>query len=217
MNELQFKQPEKFEVELTSKCVLACPRCARTMDSEEMSNTWKFGQLNPIVIERLAQIPSMRMFNFTGSYGDPIYHTQLFDIIKIAKKYRKKVDITTAGSHRSKEWWEELVSLMQSTDFLTFSVDGLRHNNHIYRINSDWDSIETGMRVAGKSRIVTVWKWILFKYNENDVLEGFKLSQELGIKNFQIVETDRWPEGQQATRTMADIIAEIDAYRTTLK
>jgi MoaA/NifB/PqqE/SkfB family radical SAM enzyme len=217
MNELQFKRPEKFEVELTSKCVLACPRCARTMDDEQLSNTWKFGQLDPTVIEKLAQMPSLRMFNFTGSYGDPIYHTQLFDIIKIAKKYGKKVDITTAGSHRSKEWWMELITLLEGKDFFTFSVDGLRHNNHIYRINSDWNSIETGMRIVAKAPINTIWKWILFKYNENDALEGYKLSQDIGIKNFQIVETDRWPEGQQATRSINDVIAEIEAYRNSQK
>lgn len=215
MNDLAFKTPQSVEVELTSKCTLACPACPRTYDSKEIRGDWKIGELDISVVESLCKIPSIRQFIFCGAFGDPIYHSKLFDVIDLCHQYNKRVVITTAASYRNAEWWTELANKLNSQDSIQFSVDGLKHNNHIYRINCNWESIETGMRILAKSRAYTEWKWILFKHNENDVLEGYKLSKELGMKEFSVVETKdvRTPLGMKPTRTYQEVLAEIRDYR----
>jgi MoaA/NifB/PqqE/SkfB family radical SAM enzyme len=216
MNENLYKFPIQMEVELTSKCTLACPVCPRTKDPDEQFNYWKFGELSISALEKILQQPSVELMNYTGSHGDAIYHSQLHDIIKLTKSYNKKVFLTTAASHRSASWWQQLVPLLDKTDVIQFSVDGLKHNNHIYRKNSNWDSIETAMSIVGQSNAHSVWKWIVFNHNQNDVVEGYKLSQQLNIKRFNVVESGRshdlYSQPFNPTRPFVDILTELEEY-----
>jgi MoaA/NifB/PqqE/SkfB family radical SAM enzyme len=203
-----------IEVELTSKCTLLCPACPRTKDKEEIYNEWRFGELDVGVIEKLAsQTPTVEKFIFCGAYGDSIYHSRLFDIIDICHRYNKLISLETAGNLRNREWWDKLSSLLGPKDDVTFSVDGLEHSNHIYRINSHWDSILNAMTVIGKSSCRTKWKWILFKSNQDDVLEGYKLSKKLGIKTFELVESGRIPPGNEPTKSLKKILEELREYK----
>jgi MoaA/NifB/PqqE/SkfB family radical SAM enzyme len=205
-----------IELELTSKCTLLCPECARTMDKEETKNKWNFGELDIEIIEKLAsQTPYIRTFNFCGGYGDPIYHSRLFDIIDICHRYNKSIHIETAGNLRSKEWWNKLSLILGERDSICFSVDGLKHSNHIYRINSNWDSILNAMTIMSESSCHTKWKWILFKSNQDDVLEGYKLSKKLGIKKFELVESGRITPGNEPTKSVKQILAELREYNET--
>lgn len=212
MNENQFRTPAMVEIELTSKCTLKCEVCARTLDPDENWAKWKFGQIDIKAVEKILQQPSVVTMNYTGAYGDPIYHTKFIDIIKLTKQYGKKMHITTNGSYRTASWWESVADVLTIEDSFQFSVDGLPHNNHLYRINSDWPSIEVGMRILGKSKVFTEWKWILFNYNENDVIEGYKLSRELGIKSFSVIGTQRWPNGLKAIRPYNEVVEELKNY-----
>jgi len=210
MNEQQYKTPEIIELELTSKCTLGCAVCSRTMDPEETFSKWKLGELDISVVESLLKLPSVRFMNYTGSFGDPIYHSRLIDIVKLTKQYGKSLQITTNGSYRKAEWWQELADCLDEKDQIQFSVDGLQHNNHIYRVNADWPSIETGMRIITKSKAFTEWKWILFNYNQFDVAEGFKLAKSMGFTSFNVIETRRNPPGMEATRPYSDVLKEIE-------
>jgi MoaA/NifB/PqqE/SkfB family radical SAM enzyme len=216
MNENLYKFPVQMEVELTSKCTLACPVCPRTKDPDERFNYWKFGELSVETLEKILQQPAVRLMNYTGSHGDAIYHSKLHEIIKLTKSYDKQIFLTTAASHRRAEWWESLAPLFTEKDTIQFSIDGLSHNNHIYRKNSDWSSIETALKIMGQSRANTIWKWIVFNHNQNDVVEGYKLSQQLKIKQFSVVESgrqqDMYSKPFNPTRPFADILAELEEY-----
>lgn len=209
MNDQQYKNPEIIEVELTSKCTLGCAVCSRTTDPDETFNKWKFGELDISVVESLLKLPSVRFMNYTGAYGDPIYHSKLLDIVKLTKQYGKSLQITTNGSYRNAEWWQQLADTVDERDHISFSVDGLAHNNHIYRVNADWPSIETGMRIMTKSKAFVEWKWILFEHNQFDIEEGYKMSRDMGFKCFLVVETQRNPPGMKATRPFSDVIDEL--------
>jgi sulfatase maturation enzyme AslB (radical SAM superfamily) len=118
----------------------------------------------------------------------------LSEIIKVNPDI--EIDFETNGSHRSKTWWNETASILRKTDYVTFSIDGLPHNNHIYRKNSDWDSIKIGidqLRLQNKARMI--WKWIYFKYNQFDIKEGYRLSKDMGFYKFKIVQSDRHFDG----------------------
>jgi MoaA/NifB/PqqE/SkfB family radical SAM enzyme len=204
-----------IEIELTSKCVLGCSMCPRNQDHDQSHSKWKLGEIDVSAIEKLAfQIPMTRSIILCGGYGDPIYHTRLFDIIDILHKYDKSIHLVTAGNLRKSEWWQELAKKLRRTDVICFSVDGLEHNNHLYRKNSVWNSIHTAMQIMGtESECMSVWKWILFKYNENDVVEGFKLSRKLGITAFEVVSSGRIPPGFTPTKTLNQVLEEIEIYK----
>jgi hypothetical protein len=48
------------------------------------------------------------------------------------------------------------------------------------------------MKVVANSVVNSVWKYIPFSYNENDISHTKALSEKIGIKNFMIDPSDRW-------------------------
>jgi len=107
-----------------------------------------------------------KKINLCGNYGDPIYHPEFYDLVGQLKQRGCSIKIDTNGSYRSAEWWQQLVTLFDSTDTVVFSVDGTPENFTNYRINADWPSIERAMRICAQSSAQTVWKYIVFSYNK---------------------------------------------------
>jgi organic radical activating enzyme len=77
----------------------------------------------------------------SGNYGDPIYHPEFIDLVQQLKQRGARLEITTNGSHRKPEWWQELATYFTTQDTITFSIDGTPNNFTQYRENADWESI----------------------------------------------------------------------------
>jgi len=182
-----------IHIEPSSRCTLACPQCPRTYN------------LDNIPIED-CDIPSMvracRGFDeitMCGNHGDPIYHAEFHDLLYRLREDQPHVrfNIITNGAFRSKTWWKQTAGLLESKDHVIFSIDGIPTNNHTYRINSRWDGIETGIRTLRKhtpDQLLMTWKWILFRYNENDVKQGKQIARDLGFNRFLLVQSVRYTE-----------------------
>jgi MoaA/NifB/PqqE/SkfB family radical SAM enzyme len=205
--------PTQLELEITSKCTVFCPECPRTRDPDEKLQKWKYGEVDVAVIEKMMKLPSIRNVVFSGAYGDPIYHSKFIEIIEIVKKAGKQITVNTNGSYRNAAWWERLAPLFDQGDLFVFSIDGLPGKD-LYRVNSDWPSIETGIKImTSKSSVGVQWKWIIFKYNENDGVEGYKLSKQLGMGEFLIVSSGRnYPPGYKPDRSLDEVIGELNNY-----
>ena len=181
-----------LHVEATSRCTLACPRCERTVFME------KFGKKNlkilDLDIDRFKQFVDMPIdtIGFCGNLGDPIYHSNFLELVSVSKTKSASIRITTNGSRKSKDWWQQLVSILDNTDTVIFSIDGTPENFTNYRINGDWDSIKTAIDVCVASKVKTIWKYIPFKFNENDIDSVKILSEQLGINQFRVEYSDRW-------------------------
>lgn len=129
-----------------------------------------------------------------GNYGDPIYHPEFHDLVKEFKQRGSAVIIITNGSYRKPEWWQQLIALLDSTDTVVFSVDGTPENFTQYRVNADWPSIEQAMRVCADSVVQTVWKYIVFSYNQHDIDAVDQLRSQLGISRLQVEKSDRFDQ-----------------------
>jgi len=181
----------ELHVEATSRCTLACPRCERTVFME------KFGKKNfnivDLNIDRFQQFIDMPIdtIKFCGNLGDPIYHSNFLQLVSISKAIAS-VSIVTNGSRKSKDWWQQLVGMLDNNDTITFSIDGTPENFTDYRINGDWDSVKTAIDVCVASKVKTIWKYIPFRFNENDIDDVKRLSQQLGIDKFYVQYSDRW-------------------------
>lgn len=179
-----------WHIEPTSKCILECPLCDRTWFYEK----FKKRLLHEINIEHLVNFfkdTSPRVL-MCGNNGDPIYHSKFHDLCFELKKIKCKLEIVTNGTGKKKEWWEKLCSILSPSDNITFSIDGLEDTNHLYRINSKWESIMDAISVVTKHNIDTTWKFIVFKHNQHQLKEAKIMSKKLGIKNFDLVLSDRW-------------------------
>ena len=181
-----FDNKNRLHIELTSRCTLACPACARTV--------WKNLLKTPIPkadldIDSLAKFldcdkgRSIDRFLLCGDIGDPIYYPQLFDFIK---RFRdtKKFDIRTNGSYQTEEFWNTLASLLGPQDTITFGIDGLEDTNQLYRKNSDWKSIMLGVDIMAKSSTNVLWQTIVFKFNQDHLDKIQAFAESKGTKFF---------------------------------
>lgn len=168
---------KSLHIEPTTRCVLACPACPRT--------TWKNIFNRPVVksdldVDLLEKFLDCELgkqvthFYLCGDYGDPIYYP---DLLKLINRFRHRVSFTivTNGSRQPEQFWQNLADVMTENDSIIFSIDGLEDTNHLYRINSDWNSIMQGLDIMAKSPAKIHWKTIVFSFNYNKLTE---------IKNF---------------------------------
>jgi MoaA/NifB/PqqE/SkfB family radical SAM enzyme len=164
---------DSLHIETTTRCTLACPACPRT--------TWHNITKHPVPkfdldIESLEKFldcesgKSIKTFFLCGDYGDSIYYPDLF---KLISKFRNQVNfqIVTNGSRQSVYFWEKLSEMLTKDDTVIFSIDGLEHTNHLYRINSNWASIMQGLDIVIRSPAKVRWKTIVFNFNYNKLQE----------------------------------------------
>jgi MoaA/NifB/PqqE/SkfB family radical SAM enzyme len=178
-----------WHIEISSKCTLKCPRCARTEVPDTLVNTelsLDFFKKNftPEFIQS-----NVEKITFCGDDGDPIYAHGLIDIIKYIKSVKPvKFVIVTNGSYKSVEWWARLGQTLNQDDHIHFSLDGWdQASNEQYRVNSDWASIMQGVTtLRNSSHVYMTWDAIAFKFNEDNLADMKLLAKELGFDQFQL-------------------------------
>lgn len=184
-----------FHIEVSSKCTLACPRCARQEVPDSLINTeldLEFFKRNftPEFVKA-----NVEKITFCGDDGDPIYAHDLIPIIEYLKEIKPvEIVIITNGSYKKIVWWAALGNLLDSGDSVHFSIDGYDNDsNNLYRVNSDYDSIIAGLKtLRATSRCKIVWAAIAFKFNEHklDFMEAF--SKQLGVDVFQLTKSTKF-------------------------
>jgi len=193
------KEIKKFHLEPTNICTLKCPGCARTRFIDQWPQHWKNHSLDiDAVLQFLDVDLNDKLITLCGNYGDPIYHPDFINFVKKLKACGTHITIVTNGSYRTQQWWEELVNNLTSSDTVVFSVDGIPENFTQYRVNGDWESIQIGMAVVANSLCHSIWKYIPFAFNQHNIEQAKQLSQDIGIKEFQISLSDRFDKETQA-------------------
>lgn len=189
-----------FHLEPTNICTLKCPRCSRTKFLETFPNQWKNTELNLEDLIKFIDIPlENKFFRLCGDYGDPIYYSKLFDLIKWIKNKKAQISLHTNGSYKTKEWWQELCSYLDAKDTVVFAIDGTPENFTQYRINADWNSIQVGIEQCVK-HVRTVWQYIPFSYNTETIEQARQISIDLGCDEFVIIPSSRWDSDNDSFR-----------------
>ena len=184
-----------FHIEISSKCALRCPRCARQEVPDTLVNTeldLAFFQRNFTPEFVLANVEKI---TFCGDDGDPIYAHDLIPVIAYIKSIKPvEIVIITNGSHKRADWWQNLASVLTEQDTVHFSIDGWDHDsNNLYRVNSDWNSIVTGIQTLTQhSRCRTVWAAIAFGFNQDQLPDMIGQAQQWGMDGFQITKSTKF-------------------------
>lgn len=179
MNQLLHKI---LHIETTTRCTLACPACPRTMWHDILKRPVEKYDLNIDHLEKFLDCDAGKSFDkflLCGDYGDTIYYP---DLIPLIKRFRNRVSyiITTNGSKQNKKFWNELAQVLTEKDIVTFSIDGLESTNHLYRKNSDWNSIMQGMDIMLSSPAKVHWKTIVFQFNHTQLKEIKSFAESKG-------------------------------------
>lgn len=183
----------EIHIEPTNICTLKCPDCERTRFLDQWPQHWKNHSIDTAALLNFLNIDLSKIsIRLCGNTGDPIYHPEFHKLITELKNRGSKLTIITNGSYKSADWWQQTVSILDSSDTVIFSVDGLPDNFTQYRVNGHWESIHTAMVTSVASSVKTVWKYIPFSYNENNIEAVKKFSDSIGIDRFWIDFSDRF-------------------------
>ena len=176
---------DHWHIELSSICALKCPRCPRAEVPESLLNqqlTLKFFQ-EQIGLDTIVKI---KKITFCGNDGDPIYCKEFLEICEWIKQSNPSVElvIITNGSYKTTSWWIKLAQILNSNDEIHWSLDGWdQTSNEKYRINSDWVSIEQGIKTFFLNNHTTyrVWASIAFQFNQEFIAYQQQLADDIGF------------------------------------
>lgn len=184
-----------WHIEISSKCTLKCPRCARQEVPDSLVNTeldldFFKKAFTPEFIKT-----NVEKITFCGDDGDPIYAHELLPVIRYFKGVKNiEIVIVTNGSYKKMEWWSRLGELLDAKDSIHFSLDGYDYaSNNIYRANSDFNSAVDGIRVMrSNSDCQIIWDAIAFKFNEDKIDRMKSLATSLGVDRFQLTKSTKF-------------------------
>ena len=196
-----------WHIEISSKCTLKCPRCARsevpnTLINTELKLDFFKKNFTPEFIQN-----NVEKITFCGDDGDPIYAHELIAVIKYFKSIKPiKFVIITNGSYKSTEWWQQLGIVLDHNDHVHWSLDGWdQASNEQYRVNSDWASIIAGITAFHfVSDAYTTWDAIAFSFNQDHIEDMKLLAKKLEFDQFQLTRSTKfnkvyaiYPKGDQ--------------------
>lgn len=185
-----------FHLEPTNRCVLACSACERTQFIDRFGRkAWHNQDLD---LQALQQFMDLDITNLTwgicGNTGDPIYYEHLRDLIMFIKSHQGRIVLTTNGSYRDTAWWETWVGMLTPADIVEFSVDGLPETSTQYRVNSDWNTIEQGIRAVVSCGARAVWKVVPFSFNEHQIPDIQAQARALGMHDVKLDPSNRFAD-----------------------
>jgi organic radical activating enzyme len=101
-----------FHIEPTIICTLKCEGCARTRFIDQWPQHWHNHSVDIDQLLRFLDIDlSTKTINLCGNYGDPIYHPDFINLVTGLKSRGAVISITTNGSYKKQQWWEDLVDI----------------------------------------------------------------------------------------------------------
>lgn len=201
------KEIGAMHLELTTRCNAACPMCPRHIKNG--------GEINPLLeLDEIsfAQfkewfspefLSQMKRVYACGNYGDPIAAKdtlEIYEYIRECSPYCNLV-IHTNGSARNPKWWARLAKIIngkrpdpewRGEDYVVFSVDGLWDTNHLYRRNTNFDTIYKNMQAFTAAGGLARWDYIVFEHNEHQVETARKMAEDMGFTFFNVKKTTRW-------------------------
>lgn len=182
-----------LHVEASSRCNAWCPACPRNLNGYTVSprlveqdlSTERFKEI-------IEQFPNLYAVQFCGNHGDPIIAKNILELIDVAKKHVKKIQIHTNGSLRTEQWWHELADILKDVEHdVWFGIDGLKDVHEIYRQATDFDKIISNATAFINNGGYATWQLIPFAHNEHQITKCIKLSQDLKFKKFKLIKVYR--------------------------
>lgn len=186
-------QFQGFHIEPTNICTLKCPRCSRTEFIEQFPGKWKNRSVDLAALQQFMDVDlTNKIVDIRGSYGDPIYYSQLVELVTWIKQRGGYILLSTNGSYCPEERWHRLAEVLDNRDTVIFAIDGVPENFTTYRVNADWPSIRQGIDIITKSRAQTRWEYLPFSFNTHTIEQARQLSIDIGINEFVVKPSDRW-------------------------
>ncbi len=190
----------QIHLEITQKCQAACSMCDRNINGGELNPHLTLAELKIDDIKRIFKptlIKQLQAMQLCGNHGDPIIAEHTLEVLQYFREHNKDMwlSMNTNAGAREEEWWKSLAETIGRNGNVIFSVDGLEDTNHLYRQNVQWSKVRRAMKsfieAGGRAR----WDFLVFDFNEHQVDEARKLSEEWGFEKFIVKKSSRFITG----------------------
>jgi len=116
-----------------------------------------------------------------GGLGEPTLYKDIFKLLPYFKKHNPNIrlNISSNGSTRDPNWWEELAKILDDKDDVTFGIDGIDEIHNIHR-TSDYRTILRNMEAFIEAGGVAHWQTIVFKHNQHQIEEMGRIANAMG-------------------------------------
>lgn len=184
-------------LEVTERCNLSCPMCARNINGGEQNPWIHDAELSLDDIKKIFPNDFIKQLNhiyMCGNFGDPVVAKDTLEIFRHFRSVNSDIllSMNTNGSARQEDWWEELASVLGNNGYVIFSIDGLEDTNHIYRKGSNYTRIMKNAEAFIKAGGVAHWEYLVFAHNEHEVDRARDLADRMGFDKFQLKKSARF-------------------------
>lgn len=183
--------------EMTDYCNAACPMCNRFDWNLNLVKgvTNRHHTTLQFIKDKIGDdiLSRLKVWTCQGTYGDASMNPESLDIFRYLKNINPKIDIhmITNGGARKKEFWSALADINVS---VTFSIDGLKDTNHLYRRNVKWNNLMDNVKAFIEHGGSANWEYLVFKHNQHQIDEARLFSKKLGFKKFSHSFSERWQD-----------------------
>ena len=184
-------------LEVTERCNLSCPMCARNINGGEQNPWIHDAELSLDDIKKIFSDDFVKQLNhiyMCGNYGDPIIAKDTLEIFRHFRSVNSDIllSMNTNGSARQEDWWVELASVLGDKGYVIFSIDGLEDTNDIYRKGANYTRIMKNASAFIQAGGNAHWEYLVFAHNEHQVDRARDLADEMGFKKFQLKKSARF-------------------------
>lgn len=200
-NQYLLRDLKVLHLELTSRCNLLCPMCARTQGANDGNVLHRHTDLelfdtDPAILRDLLDTVNkyeLEHIFVNGNFGDPIMYPHLLEVVTMFRDAGVgQITLSTNGSAQTEEWWRTLAGIFRKPDKVIFAIDGLGDTNHLYRVNSNFEKIMKNAKAFIDAGGMARWDFIGFAHNEHQIEEAKQLAKDMGFYKFRYKKSNRY-------------------------
>ena len=164
----------EINLDITYRCTLECPKCTR----QYYKNLGLKVPGHDMTISEFKKIiAKFKVVRFCGNISDPVFNPNFISFLKMCYEKNVICKVHHAATGKSLAWYKEAFAANPDAKWI-FGIDGLPEDSHIYRKNQNGKKLFETMLLCKEMGLNTIWKHIIFRYNENTMEEAKRLAEK---------------------------------------
>lgn len=176
--------PKAVIIDPSNFCNLSCPLCNNGSGLMKAEKAFMEVGLFKKILREIPTIKHISLFN----WGESFLNSKINKLIKIAKDNGIQVSIhSNLSFKKDDEFWREMINA--GPDEIEVSLDGTTQDAYEkYRVNGELSLVVSNIKnivkiekELGKKKPRIFWKFMVNKFNQEQVKEAKRMASELGI------------------------------------
>lgn len=134
----------------------------------------------------LGKIKLLNPYHVTITGGEPLAHDNWLEILEFAKVNFPVIELFTNGVLLNEEHIRSLSELMDETDYIQISLDGLKETYKMQRGSDDFDAVINNIKCIVQYGINVRVNMTITHYNLAEMIDIYELVKALGVTSFSI-------------------------------